>query len=551
MSEKKRLFYLVGTLIFTSLAIGVLTTYQQYTASINEKLNLVLFHVDSTKSLIEAVARFDRNTFRDKEKASHATLRQIEDAFLGESEVKSQHTILFARRHGQAAEIFMRYEAGVRNSIVIEPESRYVPLSIKYALERKRGAGIFHNLAGQEVLAAYDYIGLLDIALVIEMRLDVIRRPYIIRGLWTLTLAIVILMGAATLVIRLTEPLLAKLEEQQKLSQLIVQTAQDVLLILDEQEKIGTINPSGEKIFGYKLNEIFGKNIALLIPPEYEQNRSFYAFLRKNKGQRSFHAQVQGRRRGGKTIPLMLMGQKSTAHRKEYVVISLYDLTSLVHAHQKIMELSRRILDIQEQERQVISREIHDVLASNLVSLKLTVQSLLARVRKKGPSKEEKQEVLRQFDETIEMARKFSQILSPYGISHLDLAGALEKLVGSYQNLKTKMTFHFRSEVKSEILMDEASKLHAYRIVQEALQNAVKHSEANHIEVLLKEKARSVVVMVRDDGKGVEAKFAQEKGLGFFIMQERANLIGAKFHIRKRSQGGTEVGLVIPKKLQV
>lgn len=551
MSEKKRLFYVIFTLIATSLGIGLLGIYQQYTASLKEKLNILLFQLDTTKALIEAVARFDRRTFRDKRRASQATLSQIEDAFLQEGKWDFEHTILFARKLGKGAEIFMRYEDGTKNPIIIEPENHTLPLPIKYALEKKRGAGLYTGLSGKKVLAAYDYVDILDIALVIKVRLDIIQRPYIIKALLTFFLAGIILVFSAILVLKITEPILQKLEEKEKLSQLIVETVQDVLLILDKKAHLVMVNPAFEKIFGYQNKQILGRYVSIILPPEYPENRRFYQFLQKPKERQTFQAQMQGKSQNGKEIPFFVKAHLSKVQKKEYLVLSLYDLTQLIEAQKKIMELSQKILEVQEQERQVISREIHDVLASYLVGLKLATQAILGKLPKSKNLEKERKEILEQFNETIEIARKLSQVLSPYGINHLDLPKAIEKLVVSYQNLRSHIKFRYSCIKKTDFLVDDNFKLHVYRVVQEAIQNAIKHSGADKIEVYFKELPKFIVIGVKDNGCGFHPGSVQSQGLGILIMQERALLLKGKLFIKSKLNKGSEVRLVIPKKRQV
>ena len=544
MSEKRRLFYVVLTLVITASSIGIITTYRQYQASLQEKLKFLMFQVESTSALIKAVARFDRNTFKNKQAATNATLQQIEDAFTGDDEFQSDHTILFARKSNAGAEIFLRYEGKVKNPIIIEPEHKFLPLPIRWALEKKTGAGIFIGLSGKEVLAAYTWIDILEIALVIKVQLATIKQPYLKNAASLSFIAIFIMSLAAFLVVRLTEPIIRNLREKEILNRTIVEAAHDALLILDQSGYILLVNPAGCHMFGYQSETLIGRYISILLPPEEKTNKPFYKFLNQNTLMDFTSDQTQARNRNGEIIPVLVAGARKKSEDKEFLVLILHNLTRLQLAEKRVRLLSQRILDIQETERQIISRDIHDVLGSLLVGLKLQVQALLAQLPQ--TTAQERNEVLANFDEAIEQARNLSALLSPYGLRHLNLNQALEKLISSYASRRYNLQFEYMPP-NCEIDLPAADKLQIYRIAQEAIQNAIKHAEAKKITLTLAIENNEIHIIIRDDGKGFNRK-EPNNGQGQLIMAERAALIGGRLTVHTQSGQGSEVQLVIPPK---
>ncbi len=89
--------------------------------------------------------------------------------------------------------------------------------------------------------------------------------------------------------------------------------------------------------------------------------------------------------------------------------------------------------------------------------------------------------------------------------------------------------------------------LNLYRVAQEAVTNAVKHSGAKNILVVLDKSAENVCVSVEDDGKGFSLR-RRNKGLGLHIMRYRANALGGHLKVEKRKRGGTSITCVIPLK---
>ena len=109
---------------------------------------------------------------------------------------------------------------------------------------------------------------------------------------------------------------------------------------------------------------------------------------------------------------------------------------------------------------------------------------------------------------------------------------------------KPKIVFHGRA---SDPRLEPEAELAVYRVVQEALTNAIKHAEANRIEIDLMESNSSIVATVRDDGCGFDVDAYVEKGLGLGGMRERARLLGGELKIDSAAgRGGTEVALRLP-----
>jgi signal transduction histidine kinase len=88
---------------------------------------------------------------------------------------------------------------------------------------------------------------------------------------------------------------------------------------------------------------------------------------------------------------------------------------------------------------------------------------------------------------------------------------------------------------------DNATAVHLFRIIQEAVNNAVRHGKARHIAITLKPKRGSIMLTVADDGIGLPDEIDPKKGLGLSIMRHRARMIGAELVIKKNPKGGTSV----------
>lgn len=541
MSEKGRLKYVVSILVVVATAIGIFSTFRQYKAGLREKEQLLYAQVRSLASLIEAVARFDRGTFKQKERATAATLSQLFDAFADRIDFDTAQEIQFVRRRGQDIEIFLRYFGRNKNQNIIVPDQKFLPEPVRRAIEKQSGAGYFTGLHGEAVLAAYTYIEPLEIGLVVDLDIWGLQKPYLISGAISALFAIALLIVAAFAIIRLTNPIIARIHEKDVLNATIVETAHDALVILDGHGNIRLANPATRSIFGWQPELLQGRYFSILFPPESAENARLTAFIRDDAAGELELNDVFGRKQDHSLFPARISANKKEYGHGKWCTLVIQDLTRLHEAERTIRSLSRQLLEIQDMEREQISRDLHDSLGSTLVGLKLQVQSLTAQCT--GDQMELKQQVMENFNEAIEQTRNLSRLLSPFSVRHLDLGAALRQLAQSLSN-SGGIEIEARIGQKEKILSPSA-RIQAYRIAQEAIQNAIKHSGAQRITISLEQNGSELELRIVDDGHGFDPSQVRG-GRGLILMAERAAIISAVLTVQSKPGKGTEVKLVIP-----
>ena len=221
-------------------------------------------------------------------------------------------------------------------------------------------------------------------------------------------------------------------------------------------------------------------------------------------------------------------------------------LDDLVVYREQVQLLSRQVLTAQEGERQRIARELHDETAQSLTSLLIglrmvekstTPQDLQSRIA----------ELRSQTMRTLEEVRKMAVDLRPSTLDDLGLAAALQWYTGDFAR-RTRIDVSFRATELDARLTDDVEVV-IYRIIQEALTNVAKHSEASRVEVCVALEDRSVVATVVDNGVGFDVPSimrSHERGLGLFGMQERVALVGGTFRIVSVPGEGTRVVVQVP-----
>jgi signal transduction histidine kinase len=211
----------------------------------------------------------------------------------------------------------------------------------------------------------------------------------------------------------------------------------------------------------------------------------------------------------------------------------------------KLKALSDRLLVVQEEERSRIARELHDDLGQSLTALKMDVIGLLEQSAPLNGQSPIARRILRTLDATVTSVQRISSELRPSMLDDLGLVAALE--------YEARM-FEERTGIECELSVPPAVEVEPnvataiFRIVQEALTNVARHSNATRVEIGLRERANALLLEIRDDGRGVTAaEVSRPSSLGFIGIRERADLIGGTVSFEGVPERGTIVSLRIPR----
>src|SRR3989441_4313843 len=213
-------------------------------------------------------------------------------------------------------------------------------------------------------------------------------------------------------------------------------------------------------------------------------------------------------------------------------------------AKQDLQRLSSRLVAAQEQERQTLSRELHDQVGQALTAIKIDVaraeQGLL-------PSQTDLIERLRRArqgaEETLEIIRRLSMLLRPSMLDDLGLSGALGWYAKQF-SASTAIRVSLNDDGSADRLPD-AHKTSLYRIVQEALTDCARHSEARSVVITLGTHEDRYIVRIEDDGKGFVPS-PEARGLGLIGIDERVAEMGGTVEIVSAPGAGTKIFVSIP-----
>ena len=218
---------------------------------------------------------------------------------------------------------------------------------------------------------------------------------------------------------------------------------------------------------------------------------------------------------------------------------------------QKALQLafSRQVLERLEDERSRIAANLHDGLGQVLLAIRN--QTLLAMQRGPEPNavRPRLEEISDATSQALEEVRQITHGLRPYQLNRLGLTQAIKAALNQVSS-DSRMVFARRVDDVDKIF-DQDSEIHVYRIVQEAINNVIKHSSANEAAVVIKNRTETISISVRDNGCGFDVgslSSAEPKALGYGLtgMTERVRILGGTLTIDSRPGKGTSMTVEIP-----
>jgi signal transduction histidine kinase len=213
-------------------------------------------------------------------------------------------------------------------------------------------------------------------------------------------------------------------------------------------------------------------------------------------------------------------------------------------ARVELKRLSARLLEAQEEERRLISRELHDEVGQALTGVLVEMANLSNLIRNKEESALSKKadEIKRLLEGAISVVRNMALLLRPSMLDDLGLVPALQ-----WQAREASKRSGIWVKVAAEEVSEELTEDHKtciYRIVQEALHNIIQHANARNVRITVTQERDRLLLSVQDDGQGFNPP--QERGMGLIGMEERVSALGGRLVVESASGEGTLLRVALP-----
>jgi two-component system sensor histidine kinase UhpB len=353
---------------------------------------------------------------------------------------------------------------------------------------------------------------------------------------------------------RMGESLELSIKENQTLASIAEQTA-DAIIMQDKDNKISFWNHSAELMFGFNRADALGRPIDIIFPKDRKKNHT-ETFLSGVRGKGLSNFEAQGVTKKANLIDISISSSSLKDQKtKRFIgnILSIRDISEKIIAEQSQKELRRNreltaiIQGHIEDERRSLARELHDELGQYVSAVKIFAQNIINRSKGKDKNIEESAlSVTSAANQIYDGMHSIIRQLRPGSLDNLGLAETLKDMVSGWRSQHSAINVDlFVGESLRHL--GEAISINVYRIIQEAMNNCLKHAEAKNISISLDNKKKQLALVFKDDGVGFDTTLlAKTKQFGLIGMQERVKSLNGIFSIKSAPNKGTLINITIP-----
>jgi hypothetical protein len=355
---------------------------------------------------------------------------------------------------------------------------------------------------------------------------------------------------------RMGQALELSTEENRRLAVLVKQSG-DAILSLDHASNITFCNPAAERLFRQSIDLLIGDSLVNLglgkqkqriseIVTQCEAVENLETDLQTDQGDISLLFS---------SVPLLDSSQKTIG-----LICTLRDITELKKieaAENQLREtrlLAQHMAEVQESERRHLARELHDELGQCLTAIK--TDAVLIRNRTQESDKKlftSAQAIIDIASHIYDVVHNMITRLRPSPLDDLGLVPTLEESISSWRQRQPDIDFSL--SVNGNLAnLSESLNMTVFRVVQEAITNAVRHADAKRIYITVANQqeitgADELMIVIQDDGKGMEVQdFHSDVDFGLLGMRERAQSLGGEFTLTSSLGEGVTIKVTLPLK---
>jgi PAS domain S-box-containing protein len=327
-------------------------------------------------------------------------------------------------------------------------------------------------------------------------------------------------------------------EQTLRTQAVILETMREGVVLVTLDGRIEFTNPAFDRLFGRKSEELIGSSVLdLLNSRQIQAPAVVLEGLLEQRG-RGGKRDMLFRRRDGSQFAGEVLSAAIELSGEKRILIVVQDVSERKQLESEIVEITNR-------ERRRLGADLHDGLGQELTGISLMLRSLAKRAGTAAfDVAPELDEIIALVNHAIQSARKMALGISPVTLERGGLLPALQTLM-IWSRASYNIDVRLRLSIRSPLLIGESAAAHLYLIVQEAINNAVKHGRARSIAVSLRSNRALVSLSITDDGVGIAETAARGAGMGLKLMEYRSAVIGGVFKI-KRLPDGTRIRSVSP-----
>jgi PAS domain S-box-containing protein len=324
-----------------------------------------------------------------------------------------------------------------------------------------------------------------------------------------------------------------------------------------QDDKIVFANDKFAEIYGYPKTELIGMESLNLV---HSEERAMVRDLREKrlKGEKvPSEYEIRGLKKNGDTIWVMRSYSLINYDGKPAISGIVADRTTrrlaedaLRQSDKELRILSNQLLSAEEIERKRMARELHDGIGQSLSAIKFSVENTLREFHDRPALSDlaSLEAVIPITQKTIEEVRRIVKDLRPSILDDLGILATIGWFCREFQTVYSNIRIETQIDI-SEKEIPLPLKTTIYRVLQEALNNVAKHSQADRVQLSLQKRIDKIALVVKDNGTGFDLENTisltpSQRGFGLASMRERAQLSDGRFDIRSEIGGGTIISVV-------
>ncbi len=331
----------------------------------------------------------------------------------------------------------------------------------------------------------------------------------------------------------------------------LLESCMDAIIVTNEKGIITLANEGAEALFHIKRNDLVGSFIGDIIVNGLIEERNMFELIIEHAPTSNYELEAQ--LMDGSAVPLLISSAFLTDEKNQIIGTISYmrDISIRKQTEERIRMLSQQLIRTQEVEMSRIARDLHDHLAQNLYSLNIQLSTFLNGL----PLAESEQEsqgkrLLDSLQNIIGDVRKMVFNIHPTSLDTLGLTNTVNNLCRNISQIYG-LIIDFKAAGMDHLKTNFDLNSAIYRLVQEGLNNIVKHAEAKKAVIRLVYSHPNIILRIEDDGKGFDLddymETASKRGcMGIWSMKERVALLNGEMTIDSQEQMGTSIVIEIP-----
>jgi PAS domain S-box-containing protein len=330
----------------------------------------------------------------------------------------------------------------------------------------------------------------------------------------------------------------------------LLEAAPDAIVIADENQVIRLINEQAEAVFGYSRDELVGESLLRLVPERFiDVFQGIWRRVAAGQG-RTFRLgqdlSLLACRRDGSEFPVEVSASPLRTASGLLVMSTVRDVTERQQAQQQQQRFSAYLSEQLERERSRLARQAHDELGQALTGLRIDLQQLERLATDPAAASARRKRMLADIDALIETVRAIASELRPSVLDDLGLLAAVEWLCDDFET-RSGIYCELNVEIGEFNISPEAATA-AFRVMQEAFTNIIRHAQATSVTVTLQAAGEAELLLrVSDNGVGLRpGALTNGRSLGIMGMRERLQAVGGHLDIASTPGQGTTVSIYIP-----